>query len=184
MPAIDIHVPAELFALAESSHFEGAYDFGVLVAGPDEYRFEKPCRWSVDITNTGEGLLVAGSVEGNASCDCARCLEEARYAIKGEVDGFFLFEEPAGAEDAEDWDSLGYALLPESHVIDIEPLLRAAVLVDLPDMPLCRDDCKGLCQRCGANLNEGPCGCGPDPDAAAFDEAANPFSVLRNLDFE
>ena len=47
-------------------------------------------------------------------------------------------------------------------------------------MPLCRDDCQGLCTACGANLNEGPCGC--EPAAADDVDAANPFAVLKGLD--
>ena len=47
--------------------------------------------------------------------------------------------------------------------IDLEEALRAELLLALPIAPLCRDDCKGLCARCGKDLNEGPCACPPEP---------------------
>ncbi len=65
------------------------------------------------------------------------------------------------------------------RIIDLEPLLNAAVLLETPLMPLCRPECLGLCPTCGANLNDGPCGCAPG-SAEPFRE--NPFAVLKNLD--
>ena len=76
MEPTSIKIPAELFALAESSRFEGDLDLDALDANPDEYRFDAPLAWWVDVTNTGEALLVAGSVEGRAITSCARCLAD------------------------------------------------------------------------------------------------------------
>ena len=47
----------------------------------------------------------------------------------------------------------------DDDVIDLAPLVRDSVVLELPGAPLCREDCAGLCPQCGANLNEGPCGC-------------------------
>ena len=74
-----------------------------------------------------------------------------------------LFEERASEGES-------YPLVHDQ--VDHEPLAREAVLLELPQAPLCRDDCRGLCATCGADLNEGPCGCVPeDRDArwAALD---------------
>ncbi|MFR1639226.1 MAG: YceD family protein [Eggerthellaceae bacterium] len=72
-------------------------------------------------------------------------------------------------------------MLPDDHVIDLEPLVKAALLLEFPLVPLCDEDCKGLCASCGANLNEGPCECAPDEEG---DEAPpNPFSVLKDFPF-
>ena len=59
------------------------------------------------------------------------------------------------------------------------PLIVAALLLEVPLVPLCDDDCKGLCPQCGANLNEGPCGCSRDE----ADVEASPFAALKNFDF-
>ncbi|MCQ5072305.1 YceD family protein, partial [Adlercreutzia sp. DFI.6.23] len=59
------------------------------------------------------------------------------------------------------------------------PLILAALLLEVPLVPLCDDDCKGLCPQCGANLDEGPCGCSRDE----ADVEASPFAALKNFDF-
>jgi uncharacterized protein len=51
----------------------------------------------------------------------------------------------------------------EGEEIDLTPLVHEQALLALPTRPLCSDDCRGLCSRCGANLNAGPCGCPAAP---------------------
>lgn len=181
MESIRIHIPNELFAPAESSHFEGTIDLPLLKAGPDIYTFSVPLEWQIDITNTGDALLVAGTVEGDAKTTCARCLEDVELPVTGEIEGYFLL----GGQDAaapEDMEEDEFDFLPEDNAIDLTELIVAALLVEVPLVPLCDDNCKGLCATCGANLNEGPCGCAapePDPD---FELAKNPFAALKDLD--
>ncbi len=187
-----IKVPSELFALAESSHFEGTADVDVLAIGPDDYAFEAPVAWSVDVTNTGSALLVAGTAQGRATSACARCLEDVHCDFQGDIEGYFLVE-GAYSQDAvdggaaDDEDEVGadeFDVLPADHIIDLLPLVKAALMMDAPTMPLCRQDCAGLCPTCGANLNDGPCSCGGDSDLAEFERAANPFAALADYKFE
>ena len=182
-----IKIPAELFALAESSRFQGELHLPVLAAGPDDYAFEEPLAWSVDVTNTGSALLVEGTVTGTGTCACSRCLEDVTHSFEGSIEGYYLIEGEyaADADDADD-EELGadeFDVLPADHIIDLAPLIEAALIVDAPSMPLCREDCAGLCPMCGANLNEGPCGCGPDEDLEDFAREANPFAALANYKF-
>lgn len=179
MEPTSIKIPAELFALAESSRFEGDLDLDALDANPDEYRFDAPLAWWVDVTNTGEALLVAGSVEGRAITSCARCLADVPFDLQGDIEGYFLIDPEKSAP--EDLDDDEVDVLPADHIIDLEPLIRAALLMEIPFVPLCREDCKGLCSQCGADLNEGPCSCGVSDFDREFDRARNPFSVLEGL---
>lgn len=181
-----VKIPAELFALAESSRFEGSYDLPSLRIGPDDYSFTEPLQWFVDITNTGSALLVEGEVQGEGTCACSRCLEEVSHDFKGIIEGYFIIEGAAPQEDDEDLDLCEeeFDFLPDDHMVDLSPLIEAALMVDAPDMPLCRDDCAGLCPQCGANLNEGACDCGEDEDIAAFNREANPFSALADYKFD
>ena len=181
-----IKVPAELFALAESSRFEGLYGLSSLQVGPDDYRFSAPLVWTVDVTNTGSALLVEGVVTGTGTCACSRCLEDVVYDFNGKIEGFFVINGDATSADDDDRDLCEdeFDFLPEDHLLDLAPNIEAALIVDAPDMPLCREDCAGLCAICGANLNEGPCDCGEDPDIAAFNQEANPFSVLADYKFD
>ncbi len=145
--------------------------------------FDDPLRWDVSITNTGGALLVSGTVRGKGTTECARCLDNFDLDICGDVEGFFVIEEEARPEDMDEDE---FDFLPEDHVIDLEPLLRAAILVDVPLKPLCRDDCRGICPDCGANLNVGQCGCALERERqAAEDQAAsNPFAALAQLKFD
>ena len=180
MSQTTIKIPSELFALAESSHFEGTIVIDTLEAGPDDYTFAAPLPWSIDVTNTGSALLVQGVVEGQGTCACSRCLEDVTYEFEGDIEGYFLLE-GSDAPEGEDEDDPGtdeFDVLPADHMIDLEPLIRAALIVDAVDQPLCKDDCAGLCPYCGANLNEGDCGCIAPPDPT------NPFSALAGLSFD
>lgn len=180
METTRISIPSELFAPAESSHFEGTFSEPVMKAGPDLYDFAEPLVWQVDVTNTGEALLVTGTVEGDAKTSCARCVEEFPLSLTGEIEGYYLLDAEKGAP--EDMDDDEFDVLPENNVIDLEPLIRAALLLEFPLVPLCDDDCKGLCPTCGANLNDGSCGCAPVADDD--DTPPNPFAALKDFPFE
>lgn len=179
-----IVIPQELFAPAESSSFSGAYALPVLAAGPDLYDFVEPLSWRVDIVNTGGAMLVTGTVEGTGRTACARCLEPFDVSVIGDIEGYFLLHEGDCPED--DMEEDEFAVLGPDKVIDLAPLIAAAVLVDLPLVPLCSDDCKGLCPDCGTNLNTGTCACSEKRslEDCVFEQAVNPFSVLQGLDLE
>ena len=171
-----IQIPEELFVFAESSCFSGTVDLASFDNGPDTYLFETPISWDVEISNTGDGLYMSGKARAAAVTACARCLEDVHVDFDSDIEEYFLFGERVG--DAEDDDD-DCPVLGEDRMIDMEPIAIAALVLDMPLLPLCSDDCLGLCSHCGANLNEGPCEC----DADDVDET-NPFAVLKNLDLD
>lgn len=177
MSDLRLFMPNELFEPAAYQHFEGTFDIVALTSGPDVYSFAKPVSWSADITNVGDALLVQGSVEGTARTSCSRCLADVDVALLGEIEGYFLISDESAAP--EDMDDDEFDVLPEDRMLDMEPLIRAALLLELPLVPLCGEDCKGLCPKCGANLNEGPCSCPPEPEPDPLE--GNPFAVLRGM---
>ena len=95
-----------------------------------------------------EGVLVTGTVTVQLQGECVRCLTEISDEM--EIDVMELFVYP-GSEATED-----EASRMVGDLIDLEPLVRDAVVLDLPFQPLCRDDCAGLCVGCGADLNFDP----------------------------
>jgi uncharacterized protein len=101
-----------------------------------------------------EGLLVSGTVSGVMALSCARCLRgfEAPFEVRVEEP----FVPGAGPLDDE------YALA--DGFIDLEPLIRDAVIPAMPFAPLCRPNCRGLCERCGGDRNLGECRCEPRTD--------------------
>lgn len=98
-----------------------------------------------------------GRLSGRARGQCRRCLAELRLPVEAEVDLMF-----SGDPDAEGDPSV-HPLPPRATHIDLMPAVREEVALAVPEYPLCREDCAGLCPRCGADLNAGRCGCtGPD----------------------
>jgi DUF177 domain-containing protein len=124
---------------------------------------DTPIRGDLLLESVVEGILVSGPISGRLSQSCARCLNDIEVDFGIEVQE--LFSPDAGPDGEE------YPLSPEGS-IDIEPMVRDAVLLAVPFSPLCRPDCLGLCERCGGDRNLGECTCGPetaDPRWAALD---------------
>lgn len=107
------------------------------------------------------GVLVTGVVEAPWVAECRRCLAPARGRVRMQVRELF---QPGGDPETT------YPLVGDQ--LDLEPLARDAVVLELPLAPLCRADCRGLCPTCGADRNLEGCGCEEvqrDPRWAALD---------------
>jgi DUF177 domain-containing protein len=118
------------------------------------------------LSNAGENrFYFSGRMSGEVEEECRRCLIPTRARVDEELHLLF-----ADASDEESDESDVYMLEPRATTIDIRPALREQWLLAAPGFTLCREDCKGLCPRCGADLNVGPCGCSPvtDPRWAAL----------------
>lgn len=94
------------------------------------------------------GVMATGTVRAPWVGQCRRCLEPVRGELETEVRE--LYEE--GSDETETY-------LLQGDQLDLEPLVRDAVLLGLPQAPLCEEGCSGLCPTCGAELDQGPCGC-------------------------
>lgn len=178
-----ISVPDTVFQPAGYERQSGAFSLDELTLGPDTYIFTDPLNYDITLQNTGESILLTGGVKGSATAVCARCLDSFEMPVEGSVDCLYFLD---GANTPEDLDSDEFEYLPESHEIDILPQLKAALLLEFPLVPLCKDDCLGLCPHCGANLNEGPCACQDDSADCDIprmsDGRVSPFAVLKGLD--
>lgn len=94
-----------------------------------------------------------GAVAGEVRGTCRRCLTEVLVTVDARVDVLFTTD-PDAADDPG-----VYPLGDRDTHIDLRPVLREELALAAPSYFLCRDDCAGLCPRCGADLNQGPCGC-------------------------
>ncbi len=109
--------------------------------------------------------------------ECDRCLEPASFEVAGEIEEYYLFEEPEDPEAYED----GFELVSEDRVIDLGEAVSDAIVMDTPFVVLCQPECQGLCPTCGANLNEGDCGCAEQAEEDWVNSDENPFAALKNL---
>lgn len=100
-----------------------------------------------------EGILVSGTASVHVSGECSRCLDPLAYDLDVDVQELFLYEEPSGDGAVEDEEEQRWV---EYDSIDLEPVLRDAVVTALPFQPVCREDCQGLCSECGIHLADEP----------------------------
>ena len=115
-----------------------------------------PLRVKGRLSSAGPGQFYwHGTIEGDVALECRRCLGDATGHVSEEA--HLIFAE-AGTEGVED-DPDVYLLDDRKPELDLRPALREQWLLNVPGYALCRDDCKGLCPTCGAELNLGDCGC-------------------------
>lgn len=102
-----------------------------------------------------EGVLVSGTASAELEGECARCLEPIEDDITIDFQELYLYDDARDASEVGDDEELDVRRT-EDDLIDLEPLLRDAVVLALPFQPLCQDDCPGLCTECGARLADDP----------------------------
>jgi uncharacterized protein len=102
-----------------------------------------------------EGVLVTGTAQAELAGECARCLETIADTIHVDLQELFVYDDHGHSRTVDDDLDDDVSRL-EGDLIDLEPLLRDAVVLALPFQPLCREDCPGLCIECGARLADDP----------------------------
>jgi uncharacterized protein len=119
-----------------------------------DLEFEGPVqvRGQLQATGTDE-FLWRGQLSGRLRTTCRRCLTDLTLPLQTEV-GVLFSTDPDAADDP----SVYLVPEPVTHV-DVGPAVREEIALAAPRYALCREDCRGLCQRCGADLNAGPCRC-------------------------
>jgi uncharacterized protein len=114
----------------------------------------EPVRLDGVVESVVEGLLVRGTLSATLHMDCARCLEGIDVDVTTDVAELFTDPEDVDAGDEVD---AGYEI--REGTIDLDTLLRDALVPAVPFQPLCEAACKGLCPTCGIDRNEGDCSC-------------------------
>ncbi|HYJ27692.1 MAG TPA: DUF177 domain-containing protein [Nocardioides sp.] len=104
-----------------------------------------------------EGVLLTGTATATLEGECVRCLEPIEDEILARLQELYVYpDQHAKATEHHDRDLDDETSLLEDDLLDLEPLLRDAVVLALPFQPLCMDDCPGLCTECGARLADDP----------------------------
>lgn len=106
-----------------------------------------------------EGVLVTGAVRAPVAGECVRCLEPLADQTEADFQEMFRYPEAdavTGAAAEETDDDGEEEFLVHNDLLDLEPVLRDAVVLSLPLRPMCREDCPGLCPDCGAQLAGDP----------------------------
>jgi uncharacterized protein len=131
------------------------------LVGPQFHTVDATLRLVLSLTRSGHSVAARGHLTGPLGFICSRCAEEAPFQVDHEFSHLFVEAEDASGqipEDVGDVETLESTEF-EGREIDLEPLVAEELVLSLPTVPLCSEDCKGVCQRCGSNRNEGDCGC-------------------------
>ena len=134
---------------------------------PNGFHAEVSAQWL-----ESEALLLAGiTVNAEIEAECARCLKPVSLEISGKLMYLYSSQDPQTINDDE------YMPVEVEHfgrVLDVMPQIEESIYTLIPTKILCREDCKGLCPNCGADLNNGECAC--------KNENIDPrFEALRNF---
>jgi uncharacterized protein len=151
------------------------------VASDGSVSFTRPIHVRLHATLAGETVLIDGAAESEVRMPCSRCLEPFDMKIETDFSSTAVPEipsmiDPTAADDieltADDMDVIAYS----GDSIDLRDEIAQQIIMALPFKPLCKDACKGLCNRCGVNLNNASCQCHPQDESS-------PFAVLKTRIF-
>ncbi|NLN83288.1 MAG: DUF177 domain-containing protein [Firmicutes bacterium] len=137
-----------------------------------DFKLLAPIQAKVQVTNVGDRMLVEGEAVAKLLTTCCRCLIEFEQELIIDLEETFLFvskvfSEEEGDEENED----RYLPVLMADQIDLTELLKESFFSQLPIKAVCKEECLGLCETCGKDLNEGPCDC--------QEEAVDPrFAIL------
>jgi uncharacterized protein len=158
--------------------FEHAYPAGEIDLDEEGARVVSGADVRGGATRKGEQVRLRGEIKTEVEILCDRCAAPERSPLTVEFDTSFIPQEVEAVKaenvelQAEDLILSAY----EGDAVDVDELVREQILLALPSRHLCREDCKGLCQKCGADLNRNQCSCEQgevDPRWAALADLQN-----------
>ncbi len=150
----------------QSVTFSTSVDLSDLRYG-ESFPVTEPVQASGVVRNTAGVLVMTGSIRTTIHGVCDRCAGDFHRDVEFPID-VVLVTELTNEENEDEW------VFPlEGDSADLEDIVRTVFVLNLDSKLLCKDDCQGLCCRCGKNLNEGPCGCQKELDPR--------FAALRQL---
>lgn len=158
-----------------SDHLEGVLELSSIDIGTRHFTLEHGIAYQVDLTNTGEAVLLSGKATAVVQTQCDRCLTPTALSLTGEVEGYFLFDTATVANG----DSLEvYEEVDRDGRIDIAPPILAAIVVELPTVTVCGPSCEGAVSLVSDN----------DATSHTADEGdtepESPFAALKDFKFE
>ncbi len=148
----DPHSPLRLnvgFVVAQSAGFSREFPFDLpKINIPPDLQLSS-LTGSIRATRTPQGILLQADFKAQILLECVRCLTDFQQSLEVNFTELYAFSQRYVTDSG--------LLMPETGIIDLTPVMREYILLEIPISPLCRPDCKGLCPICGNNLNESTC---------------------------
>jgi len=145
-----------------------------------ETAFRHPVSVDIKACRIDDRVLVEGTLKSRVDMTCSRCLESFETPLEAQAvieyrEGQAPVEEEGDVVHGEEVDVNWYT----PPYIDMGDDFRQILLLEVPAYPVCREDCRGLCPACGANLNGGACGCREKEGQSAFQELGEALKKKR-----
>ena len=161
-----LNLSSVLVAPGASLPFSASLDLSDLTFGSGR-PVTQPVLASGAVRNTAGVLEMTGTVSTTLHAVCDRCASEFERSVSWPIRATLVTE-----PDADSFDDL-WTFEIRDGCADLDDIVTTTFVLNMDSRLLCREDCRGLCCRCGKNLNEGPCGCGREPDPR--------FAALKQL---
>ena len=141
-----------------------------------DYRFQAPVHVKLNLQLEGSTVVIHGRAAADFEATCSRCAETAKSHLDVPID-LLLKPASARARKGEGDEDVSFGFY-EGQEVECDPFTEEYLILALPYVVLCKEDCKGLCPRCGADLNRGPCSC---PEEKPSETPLGILSQIKNL---
>lgn len=163
----------------EGLSLKGSEDVEFLLPGEAcDIEFVGPLEYDLNLILVSGELIAMGCLKAKANLTCSRCAERFMREVEEENFNFSINIDDSVGEGTDSVERAGRGTRKKREdleSVDLTNYMREAIILTLPNYPVCREDCKGLCGKCGADLNRGQCDCSPVPGEG--------WEVLDNLRF-
>ena len=157
---MSIDLTSFLDRIVSNLHLEESLNIENIIVNGRKIDFTEPVKFTGDIYKVDEDNFLSGNINFKYKENCARCLKEFVQEINTAISGKLIEGSKKIKETDEDEEDL--KIYYEGNNIDLTESVVSAIILSLPMKSLCKEDCKGLCPKCGKNLNEGKCDCVED----------------------
>lgn len=145
----------------EPLHFQHAYAAGELAFEHEDATLAEPVVVDFILTHDDRDLRLGGTVDTALLCKCSRCLSEFSRGLSAGFDLCYLPQpkwKQEGVEIELKYEDMEVGFY-DGIRLDVDLMVLEQIELSIPMRFICKEDCRGLCYRCGRNLNEGDCGC-------------------------
>ena len=165
------------YGLSFDVHEEGSV-LNERAGGTLDFSFLAPVTAHLEITKQGRSFFITGDIKASLRLVCGRCAKEYDYDYDAPFSAYYERVGKGEKEQELHPEDLEVNFI-EGDELDTADLLLGQIVFELPMQPLCSENCKGLCPKCGADLNLGDCGCKPEEKAET--RAGSKFAKLKDL---
>jgi len=125
----------------------------------------QPMEVDLVVRSVGDGVLVRGRLTAEVALECRRCLSPVTERVDDSVDMYFS----EIGDDEEEIEGEVYPLPARATELDLSDAVREQLVLRVPEFALCREACRGLCPKCGIDLNQAECDCVPEAPPSPWD---------------